>query len=64
MLTKERKTAGHTDRVTVTHETGSGWEVKEERDGLVISRVNYLDWHRVERALQLFELAIPRPRTT
>jgi len=63
MFTKERKTAGHTERVTVT-QTGSGWEVKEEHDGRVVSRVTYLDWHRVERAMQLFELALPRPRTT
>lgn len=63
MFTKERTTGGHTDRVTIT-QTGSGWEVKEERDGRVVSRVTYLDWHRVERALQLFELALRPPRTT
>ena len=31
--------------------------VREERDDQVVRDVNYTDWHRVERAIQLFELA-------
>lgn len=30
--------------------TNSGWEVREERDSEVVRRVQYQDWHRVERA--------------
>lgn len=30
--------------------TEAGWEVREERNSEVVKRVNYQDWHRVERA--------------
>jgi hypothetical protein len=30
--------------------TAAGWEVREERDSEVVKRVQYQDWHRVERA--------------
>jgi hypothetical protein len=30
--------------------TESGWEVREERDSEVVRKVQYQDWHRVERA--------------
>jgi len=60
MLTKERKVAGHTERMTIVS-TQTGWEVRQERDGRLIKLVTYLDWHRVERALQLFELALAQP---
>jgi hypothetical protein len=30
--------------------TPTGWEVREERDSEVVKRVQYHDWHRVERA--------------
>ena len=30
--------------------TATGWEVREERDSEVVKRVQYQDWHRVERA--------------
>ena len=60
MLTKERQVAGHTERMTIVP-AKSGWEVRQERDGRVVKLVTYLDWHRVERALMLFELALPNP---
>jgi len=60
MMMKERKIAGHTERMTIV-QTRSGWEVRQERDGHVVKRVTYVDWHRVERALQLFELALVQP---
>lgn len=60
MLTKERHTDGHNDRVVITS-TNQGWEVREERDGRVVRLATYLDWHRVERALQRFELATLQP---
>jgi hypothetical protein len=54
MLTREYTRAGHTDRVTVTR-SHSGWDVREERDDTVVRHANYTDWHRVERAIFLFE---------
>lgn len=33
----------------------SGWEVRFEEDRTLRRRVYYEDWHRVERALALFE---------
>lgn len=30
--------------------TDSGWEVREEQDSRLVRRVEYRDWHRVERA--------------
>jgi hypothetical protein len=30
--------------------TDTGWEVREERDNKVVRKVQYQDWHRVERA--------------
>lgn len=30
--------------------TDTGWEVREERDSKIVRKVNYQDWHRVERA--------------
>ena len=55
LLTAEYTHEGHTDRVTITR-SEAGWDVRQERDDTVVRRVNYSDWHRVERALQLFDL--------
>ncbi len=33
---------------------GGYWEVIEEKDSLVVRRVLYDDWHRVERAKRVF----------
>jgi hypothetical protein len=56
MLTREYAHAGHVDRFTVTR-SHVGWDVREERDNHIVRQVNYQDWHRVERAMQAFELA-------
>jgi hypothetical protein len=56
MLTREYTSAGHVNRVTIT-KGRTGWDVREERDDTVVKRVNYRDWHRVERAIQVFELS-------
>jgi len=56
MLTREITHAGHIDRVVVTR-SEIGWDVREERDDRLVRRVNYQDWHRVERAVQAFELS-------
>jgi hypothetical protein len=55
MFTSELMHAGHRTRFTITR-TEAGWDVREERDSEVIRAVNYTDWHRVERAMQVFKL--------
>jgi hypothetical protein len=62
MLTREFTHAGHTDRFTVTR-SQAGWDVREERDNNVVRRISYQDWHRVERAIQVFEFS-RRPQVT
>jgi hypothetical protein len=51
MFAAELTHAGHTQRFAVSEARGIGWEVTEERDRQVVSRVRVTDWHRVERAL-------------
>jgi hypothetical protein len=56
MLTREYVVQGHINRFTLT-KGRTGWDVREERDDTVVRRMHYSDWHRVERAIQVFELA-------
>jgi len=58
MLTREFVSAGHISRFTVTR-SPQGWHIREEHDATVVRSQNLEDWHRVERALQNFELARP-----
>ena len=46
-----------TRHYSITFLNSSGWEVKVEHAGEVTRHV-YHDWHRVERALALFELEV------
>ena len=55
MLTREYTSSGHVNRITLTKSL-TGWDVREERDDTVVKRAHYTDWHRVERAIQVFEL--------
>jgi hypothetical protein len=55
MLTREYTSAGHVNRITLT-KSHTGWDLREERDDTVVKRAHYSDWHRVERAIQVFEL--------
>ncbi len=55
MLTAEYVVAGHTNRFIILR-SRAGWDVREERDDQIIKRASYTDWHRVERAMQVFEL--------
>lgn len=55
METRERTTPGHTDSITVT-KSADGWEIRETHDSTVVRTQHYSDWHRVERAVQVFEL--------
>ena len=41
-------------RFTIRH-LRPGWEVRDESDRGVLKRVIYSDWHRVERAIAIFE---------
>ncbi len=43
-------------RFTITYLQSAGWDVREEQDNRVLRRVVYHDWHRVERASQVFSL--------
>lgn len=54
METRTRTTDGHTDALEVTS-NAQGWEVRETRDSAVVRTQRYSDWHRVERAVQVFE---------
>ena len=64
MLTREYVHGGHTKRVTITR-SNAGWALREENDDRVVRAINYTDWHRVERAIQMFELTcqdvVPTP---
>jgi hypothetical protein len=55
MFSRERVESGHTLRFTIT-KGPVGWDVREERDREVVREVTYTDWHRVERAMRVFEL--------
>jgi hypothetical protein len=46
---KGLRNAQHTLRYSIA-ESDTGWEVREEHDSRVTRRVEYQDWHRVERA--------------
>ncbi len=55
MLSREFTSEGHTVRLTVTR-SEDDWKLTEERDRRFVRDVRYTDWHRVERAMQSFEL--------
>jgi len=54
MYKRTFRKADRTHRFVITSSDESGWEVREEQDSLIISRVRYTDWHRVERARTAF----------
>jgi len=54
MYKRTFRKADQTHRFVITNAEGFGWEVREEQDSQVISRVRYTDWHRVERARMTF----------
>ena len=54
MYKRTFRKAHQTWRFVITNTNGFGWEVREEQDSHVISRVRYTDWHRVERARMAF----------
>ncbi|MCC7125462.1 MAG: hypothetical protein IT178_11490 [Acidobacteria bacterium] len=52
MFSKSLRNADHTRRFQIVA-TPSGWEMREEHDSQLVRRVEYHDWHRVERARRL-----------
>jgi hypothetical protein len=57
LFTRERVHDGQTQRFTITRGE-FGWHVREEHDSRVVRSVNYTDWHRVERAIYVFEMGV------
>lgn len=55
MLTREYVRAGRIVRFIITR-APLGWDVRQETDNAVVKETHYNDWHRVERAVQTFEL--------
>jgi hypothetical protein len=55
MFSSELTRDGHTRRLTITRRD-AGWEIREEHDSLIVRTTNCTDWHRVERARQMFAL--------
>jgi hypothetical protein len=58
MFSKELRFAGHVKRFLINPLGREGWEVLEEQDRQVVKQIRYTDWHRVERALNLFNMEI------
>jgi hypothetical protein len=58
MFNKELRFAGHVKRFLISGMGRDGWEVREEQDERVVKQIRYTDWHRVERALGMFNLEI------
>ena len=58
MFTKELTNAGHRRRFSISSRGDAGWEVRDVQDEQVLKQICYTDWHRVERAQQMFNLII------
>jgi hypothetical protein len=54
MYTHFLRKSVHTKKFAISHDHQLGWEVSEEEDSRVVSSIRYRDWHRVERAKQMF----------
>ncbi len=58
MFVKELRQAGHVRKFSVKKLGESGWEVRDVQDEHVLRQVHYTDWHRVERAVNIFNILI------
>jgi hypothetical protein len=58
MFAKQLCRAGHTRKFSIEDLGTSGWEVRDEQDDRVLKAIRYTDWHRVERAMNMFNLQI------
>lgn len=59
MIVKSYTNDHHVRRLLVRHDSALGWDVSVEYDAQIIQQAHYADWHRVERARQRFDLAVP-----
>ncbi len=58
MFVKELHQAGHVRKFSIKKQGESGWEVQDVQDERVLRQVYYTDWHRVERAVNMFNILI------
>jgi hypothetical protein len=58
MFIKELHQAGHVRKFSITKLEESGWQVSDIQDERVLRQVYYNDWHRVERAVNMFNILI------
>jgi hypothetical protein len=58
MFIKELHQAGHVRKFSVKKLGESGWEVRDVQDERVLRQAYYTDWHRVERAVNMFNILI------
>ena len=58
MFVKELHQAGHVRKFSIKKLGESGWEVSDVQDERVLRQVYYNDWHRVERAVNMFNILI------
>ena len=58
MFSISLRNAASTRRYSIAALTDAGWEVTLEREGELTHHVWYHDWHRVERALAMFNLEV------
>jgi len=58
MFARELQQAGHTRKFSIVDKGNAGWEVRDVQDDRVLKEICYTDWHRVERALNMFNLQI------
>lgn len=58
MFIKELTQAGHRRRFSISERGKTGWEVRDVQDNTILKQVWYTDWHRVERAQQMFNVMI------
>jgi hypothetical protein len=58
MFAKELCREGHTRKFSIRDMGAAGWEVRDEQDDRVLKAVRYTDWHRVERAMSMFNIQI------
>jgi hypothetical protein len=57
MFHKQLSYAGHTRSFEI-EEAGGVWEVRTREDSRTVRRVQYDDWHRVERAMFSIRLEV------
>ncbi len=56
LFVKQLKQAGKMIRFSILPAQGGWWELLEESDSQILRQVRVSDWHRVERARDIFSL--------